>query len=169
MAISLLAPWLCILLFLVWNELDPASVFLADVSRSFRSRCACRTFISANVSSVKTSNLEVMPGATFLKPGLIDVEYLLYMEGMSAISAIARLHLCQDCKNPTTCETYCMPIHIRAPLENGHHHFFISANDGYLSFPNHLSGSHFKGSGKISAFRCSENGAMEHTVPRGTA
>jgi hypothetical protein len=50
-----------------------------------------RTFICEKVSSVKTSNREVMPGATPSKAGLIRVEYFLYTDGSNVISAIARL------------------------------------------------------------------------------
>jgi hypothetical protein len=50
-----------------------------------------RTFIAGKVSSVKTSNREVMPGATPSKAGLTRVEYFLYTDGTNAISAIARL------------------------------------------------------------------------------
>jgi hypothetical protein len=49
------------------------------------------TFIFAKVSSVKTSNLDVIPGAIPSNPGLTCVEYRLYIDGASAISAIARL------------------------------------------------------------------------------
>jgi hypothetical protein len=52
------------------------------------------TFTCVNLSSVNTSNLEVMPGANPSKSGLICVEYFLYIEGTSAISAIARLRAC---------------------------------------------------------------------------
>jgi hypothetical protein len=54
------------------------------------------TFVFANVSSVNTSNLDVIPGAIPSKPGLIRVVYARYMDGTRAISAMARLSMFQS-------------------------------------------------------------------------
>lgn len=73
------------------NELDAALVLLAIVSYSWVSPVKILAFIPANVSSVKTSNLDVIPGAVFSRPGITFDPYFRYNDGTNAISAIARL------------------------------------------------------------------------------
>lgn len=75
----------------VRSKLYPANVLLPIISICQVDVVGELTLISGNVSSVKTSNLAVIPGAMFSSPGLTREPYLRYRDGNNAISAMARL------------------------------------------------------------------------------
>lgn len=73
------------------NKFDPALVLLATISAYQFLLGVKPTFVFVNVSSVNTSNLDVIPGAASWYSGLILEPYMRYNDGTSAISAIAKL------------------------------------------------------------------------------